>query len=101
MVGGQLRHAEIESDGVCHAFQHGALQIVILDDARNPAEEMKGVEVSTNEALHPRVEIESHEYHAGVGKYHHEGHQGAFGISHGEFSEVGPIDLGLLAWQSA
>ena len=47
------------------------------------------------------VEVETQERVPGVAEHHDEGHQGALGTPDGELSEVGPVDLGLLAGQGA
>ena len=47
------------------------------------------------------AEVEAHEGISGVAQHQDERHQGAFGASDGELSEVRPVDLSLLARKGA
>ena len=47
------------------------------------------------------AEVEAHEGVSGVAQHQDERHQGAFGASDGELSEVRPVDLSLLARKGA
>jgi hypothetical protein len=101
VVAGQCQQAWVEADRVALALEHRALEVVVQDHTAAAVERGEGQGVTTQEAVHPGVEEEAQEDHARVAEHHHEGHQRAAGTADGQMAEVTPVDLRLLARQSA
>jgi hypothetical protein len=101
MVGGKAQQRGVEADGVAHALEHGALEVVVQQHARAAAEGGEGLGMAAQEAVHPRVEEEAQEDAPRVTQHHHEGHQRAARAADMQMAEVAPVDLRLLARQSA
>ena len=101
VMGGEGQQLRVEPDGLAHALEHGALQVVAQDDPRHPAPGGERQDVAAQEAVHAGVQAEVHEQVARVAEHHDEGHQRAPGPAHRVVAEVGPVDLGLFARQGA
>jgi hypothetical protein len=87
----------MESDVVADALEDDALEVVVEEIPRYPAEGGEGLDVAPDEALQRLVEREAGEDGAAVRQHHHEAGQGPLGVADGDLAEVAPVDLGLLA----
>jgi hypothetical protein len=101
VMGGEFEQGWMEADSVASAFEDDALHVVIEDLPDTSAEHRERLDMAAHEVREGCVEVEAQERVSRVAQDHDEGHQGALGAPDGEFSEVCPIDLGLLARQGA
>jgi hypothetical protein len=97
VVGRQLEQGGMEADRVAGALEHGALEVVVEQHARDAAEEVEGVDVPANEARHRRAQVEAQEDLATPRQHHHEGPQHPRAHADADLAEV----LSLLAGQRA
>ena len=91
----------IEPDGIAHALQHGALEVVRKNDPGNTAPGLKCQNVATQEAVHLGVQAEVQKNAPGIRQHHHECHQGALGFANHYIAHMGPVHLGLFTGESA
>jgi hypothetical protein len=89
----------VKAHGIALALDHGALEVVVEDDARRGPEEAECLDVATKEARHRRSHREVHESKAAEREHHHEREEVALSTADGDLAEVGPVDLSLLAGQ--
>ena len=101
VVSGEFEQRGMEPDGVATAFEHDAFHIVIEQDLRRAPQHGERLDVAADEVGERGAEVEAHEGVSGVAQHQDERHQGAFGASDGELSEVRPVDLSLLARKGA
>ena len=92
-----LEQGRVEHNGVAFSLDAGALEVVVDDLPRHPAEERQSVHVSAQEAGTLHVVKELQPRHPRPAQRHHEGVQRAAGSSDVDMPEVPPVDLGLLA----
>ena len=101
VVSGEFEQRGMEPNGIATAFEHDALHIVVEQDPRRAPQHGERLDVAADEAGERGVEVEAYEGVSGVAQHQDERHQGAFGASDGELSEVRPVDLSLLARKGA
>ena len=94
VVPGKTQQRGMEADRLATAFQHRALQIVVLQDTRNAIPRGKGGDVATQEVLHG-VREEAQKDLARVAEHHDERHQRTPRAPDLEMAEMPPIDLPL------
>ena len=97
IVAGEVEELWIEADCVAAALQHDALQVVVPEFAGHALPRLEGVDVTTQEVAHLRVQVEAQEDASREAENHHEAHQRALRATDLHLAEVGPVDLGLLA----
>ena len=68
----------MEADGAALALEHGALQVVVQNDAGRGAKEAEGLDVPAEEARHRGPHREVHEAHPAEGEHHDEGEERTF-----------------------
>ena len=100
-MAGQGQQRRVEADGVAHAFDHGALEVVVQQYPRHAAEGDEGQGVAAQEAVHAGVQEEAQEDHAAVTEHHHEAHERSPSAADLQVAEVAPVDLRLLSRQRA
>ena len=98
-MGGQLQQGGVKADGIAATLKHGAFQIVVEHHPRQPAPSAEGALMAAQEIGHLRIEEEAQEDRPRVAQHHDKGHQGALCTADGEFAEVAPVGLCLLARQ--
>jgi hypothetical protein len=91
----------MEADRVAGALDHGALEVVVQEHARDAAEEVEGLDVPADEARHRRAQVEAQEDLTAPREHHHEGPQHPQRQADADLAKVPPVDLGLLAGQRA
>ena len=89
----------MEANELPLTLEDRALQIVVEDRARHPAERVECGEVATEEALGGLVEVEAGEEGAAPRQHHEEARQSALGATYHDRAEGRPVDLGLLTRQ--
>jgi len=77
IVSREGEQCRVEADGIALTFQHGALEIVVEQDTRTSIEGLERRDMTTQEALHARIEEEAQEYLARPAQHHDESHQTA------------------------
>ena len=87
----------VEANGVALALEDGALQVVVQDDLRGSAEVAEGLDMAAEKARHRRAHREVHEAVPAEGEHHDEGEEITLRTTDDDLTEVGPVDLGLLA----
>jgi hypothetical protein len=97
---GELKEGRVKMNRVADALEDSALEIVVEQDTRDPAEEGKGLDVAAEEARHRGAEEKAQEDLARPGQDHHEGGESSRRGANGEGAKARPIDLGLFTWQS-
>ena len=105
MCPGKRQQVGVEADrttaGMINALDHGALQVVVKQDSGYAAKGGEGQHMTTQEAVHPRVQTEAQKDAARVAQHHDEGHQRTLGATDDQMAEVSPVHLSLLARQRA
>ena len=101
VVGGELEQRGVKPDGIAPALEDDALHVVVQDCSGAAAKHRERLDMAAHEVGKGCVEEEAHECVTGVAQHHDERHQGTLGAPDGEFAEVGPVELGLLAGQGA
>jgi hypothetical protein len=91
----------MESNRVAVSLQHGALEIVIEQDAGNAAPCGERADMAAQKVLHAGVEKEAQKDLPGMTEHHDERHQRAPGTTDLDMAKVRPIDLALFAGQAA
>ncbi len=91
----------MEGDRHAAAAHHGALEIVVEQDPRNPVEGLEGLHMTLQEAAHAGVVEEAQMHLAGVAQGHQKTHQTVRGTTDLHTPEVGPVHLGLLGGKKA
>src|SRR6516165_1509016 len=84
-------------DAIAATLEHHGAQVVIQDDARCSVPVLKGMDVAEEEVLQALVEEELHPEGATIREGEEESGETAAGATEGDFAEVGPIGLSLLA----
>src|SRR6266581_5939047 len=97
VVGSQLEQRGMEADRLTHAFEHGALKIVIQNYERHGVIPGERFHMAADEVIHRGAQIEAQEQMPRIGKHHHEGHQRTHRAADGELAEMRPVDLRLFA----
>ena len=101
VVSGEFEQRGMEPNGIATAFEHDAFHIIVEQDFRRAPQHGERLDVAADEVGERGAEVEAHEGVSGVAQHQDERHQGAFGASDGELSEVRPVDLSLLARKGA
>ena len=101
VVGGEFEQCGMEPNGIATAFEHDTFHIIVEQDLRRAPQHGERLDVAADEVGERGAEVEAHEGVSGVAQHQDERHQGAFGASDGELSEVRPVDLSLLARKGA
>ena len=99
VVTGKVEDPGMESNEVSLTLEHGALQVVVKDGARDTSEGVEGGEVAPEEALGGLVEVEAGEECATPRQHHQEAGEGTSGATDHDPAERRPVHLGLLARQ--
>ena len=99
IVAGELQQAWVKADVVADPVQDHALEVVVQEDARDPAEALEGQDVRAQETLQGWLEAEASEQRAGPGEDEEETPEGAARVADREDAEVRPVDLALLPGQ--
>src|SRR2546428_2065706 len=99
IVPGQLEQARMEADVIADPLQDDALEIVVQEGPRHPAERGEGFDVAPQETLQRLIQGEARVHGAGPREHEDEAGQDAPGAADGKRAEVSPVDLGLLAGQ--
>src|SRR5688572_20878286 len=97
----QVKQLRIEANRVAVTLEHGTSEIVVQQDTRHAPELGERLDVTTHEEGHGRAEVEAKKEPPGVAEHHDERPEGAYRSTNLQLAEVRPIDLGLLARQSA
>src|SRR3984893_10273716 len=97
----KLEQGGMKADDVTLALQHSAFEIIVENDPWDPGPCFKGLNMAAQEVLHAGIEEEAQKDLARIAQHHDEGHQRPARAADHEMTEVCPVDLGLLAWQSA
>jgi hypothetical protein len=98
------RHLEqrgMEPNRIAVTLEHGALEIVVEQNARNAPEVGERFNVSAHEERHRGAWEEAEKQAPGVAEHHHERPERPERAADLQLAEVGPIDLGLLARERA
>src|SRR5882672_8692494 len=96
MVSRQFQQAGIEEDLIVAAFEYGAAQVVIQDDARHAGERFKGMHVTAQEVFHHLIEEELKVKSPRPGQSDDEARQRTSGTADHDVTEVRPIGLRLV-----
>src|SRR5215212_3856611 len=91
----------MEADRIALPFQHGTLQIVVEQDARNTTKHLERLGVAAQEVLHAGIEAEVQEELPRIAQHHHERHQRPPRAADLDAAKMAPVDQGLFAWQAA
>jgi len=91
----------MEADCIAVPFQHGTLQIIAEQDARNTTKHLERLSVAAQEVLHAGIEAEVQEELPRIAQHHHERHQRPPCTADLDAAKMAPVDLGLFAWQAA
>jgi hypothetical protein len=98
-MGGQLQQPRVEMDLIAAAFQHGAFEIVVQDDAGRAGPVLKGAHVAAQEILCGLVEEELQIQCPRPGQGDDEAGELPLGAAHHDGAEVGPVHLAVLGWK--
>ena len=101
VVGREFEETGVEVDSIAAALQDHAAEIVGLDAARRSTPILEGMDVAEEKILQALVEKELQPQGAAVGESEDEAGQTTAGAADGNFPEVGPVGLRLLAGESA
>src|SRR6266545_2693300 len=99
IVPGQLEQARMEADVIADSLQDDALEIVVQEGPRHPAERGEGFDVAPQETLQRLIQGEARVHGARPREHKDEAGQYAPAAAAGKRAEVSPVDLGLLAGQ--
>lgn len=91
----------MEANRIARTLEHSAFQIIVEQHPRNGIERRERLDMTADEVVHRRAQIEAQEQMARVGEHHHEGHQRTQRAPHGELAEVRPVHLRLFARQGS
>lgn len=91
----------MEADRVAAAFQHGAFQIVVEQNARHAVPGGERADVAAQEVLHPGVEVKAQKDLARVAEHHDERHQRTVRTADLQRTEMPPVHLTLFTRQAA
>src|ERR1700730_4791868 len=97
----KLEQGGMKADDVTLALQHSAFEIIVEDDFWDAGPCLKGLHMAAQEVFHAGIEEEAQKDLARIAQHHDEGRQRTACAANHEMTEVCPVDLGLLAWQSA
>ena len=97
----ELQQRRIEADRIVDALEHCGLEVIVEDDPRHRSECVEGLDMTAQEVVHRRAEIEAQEDLPRVGQHHDERHQWAHRAADGDGAEMSPVGLRLLTWQGA
>lgn len=62
VVGGELKQCGMKADRLAHPLEHGALKIVIEQDARYRLEKDEGIDMTAQEVVHGGIEVETQKH---------------------------------------
>lgn len=96
---GEVHKARVKTNVPAHAGKDDGLQIVVEDFLGDPSEKVKSMDVAGEEILEALGEGEFQVDHAGVREDHHKAGEFTQGGSNAQCPTVGPVDLGLFAWE--
>src|SRR5579864_4259750 len=101
IASGKLEQGGMKADDVTLALQHSAFEIIVEDDLWDPRPCLEGRNMTAQKVLQAGIEEEAQEDVARIAQHHDEGHQRTAGAADHKMTEVRPVDLGLLARQTA
>jgi hypothetical protein len=101
VVPGKVQQRGMEADRVAAPFQHGALEVVIQENARHPTPGGEGADMAAQKILHAGVEEKPQKDLARVAEHDDERHQRPAGAADLQMAEMPPVDLRLFAGQAA
>lgn len=96
----ELKVSGVESDGIMHALEHGALNIVVQIGPGAASKVCVGVDVPLKESGHRRAQVEARKQLARERQHHHEGVELARSSIDVELAEASPVHLRLVPSQS-
>jgi hypothetical protein len=88
---GEVEQGRVEADRITMPLQHGAAQIVVQNDPRDPAPCGEGAEMAAQEVLHAGVEEEAQKDLPREAEHHDEGHQRTPRPADRHVAEVTPL----------
>src|SRR5208282_5119406 len=91
IVSGEAQQGGMEADRRAMPLKHGALQIVLEEDTRNPLPRGEGADMAAQEALHSGVREEAQKDLARVAQHHPERHQRPPRPADLKVAEVSPL----------
>ena len=101
VVGREFEEAGVEVDSIAAALQDHAAEIVGLQVTGRSTPILEGMDVAEEKILQALVEKELQPQGAAVGESEDEAGQTPAGAAEGDFPEVGPVGLRLLAGEGA